>query len=41
MKWNDDLLTQNMDNEDDTLATTNPTNKALIDVSIAFTQITE
>lgn len=39
--WDDDDLTETMDNAADTLTTTDPTNRALVDVSIAFTQITE
>lgn len=40
IKWNDDS-TATMDNEADTLTTTNPLNKASIKVTVAFTQITE
>lgn len=41
IQWNDDVFTEAMDNAADTLATTNEANRALVDVSIAFTQITE
>lgn len=39
IEWNDDDLTETMDNAADTLTTTDPLNRALVDVSVAFTQI--
>ena len=41
IKWDDDPLTETMDNEDDTLTTTDEDNLALVDVIVEFTQITE
>ena len=41
IKWNDDPLTQLMDNDSDTLATTDEDNLALVNVDVDFTQITE
>lgn len=38
IKWNDDSATSTMNNIDDTLATSNSEN-ALLDVSVAFTQV--
>lgn len=39
--WNDDPTTQEMDNEEDTLTTTDDDNLALVDVIVEFTQVTE
>lgn len=41
VSWNDDSSTEIMDNAADTLATTDPNNRAVLNVGIAFTQITE
>lgn len=41
VSWNDDADTEIMDNAADTLATTDPNNRAILNVGIAFTQITE
>ena len=41
LKWDDDVLTQTMNNEADTLTTTDADNAALVDIIVDFTQITE
>lgn len=41
IKWSDDDLTETMDNDADTIVTTDEDNRALVDVSVEFTQITE
>lgn len=41
IKWNDDTDSQTMDNEQDTLATLDDANGALLDVNLVFTQIAD